>query len=71
MSVIRWLLVLDIAFEIPVIIRGKNGGTRQLIRGRRSYKTTYTLNSDKYGSCTFPVWIVCTYKNGKRRAHGR
>jgi putative transposase len=43
----------------------------QLIRGRRSYKTTYTLNSDKYGSVTFQAWIVCTYKNGKRRAHGR
>jgi hypothetical protein len=23
------------------------------------------------GSVTFSVWIVCTYKNGKRRAHGR
>jgi putative transposase len=69
--VIRWLQALDIPFEMPVIIRGKHGGTRQLIRGRRSYKTTYTLNSDKYGSVTFQVWIVCTYKNGKRRAHGR
>ncbi len=57
--------------KMPVIIRGKHRGTRQLIRGRRSYKTSYTLNSDKYGSVTFPVWIVCTYKNGKRRAHGR
>ncbi|MFH7027689.1 MAG: hypothetical protein ACHBN1_20390 [Heteroscytonema crispum UTEX LB 1556] len=69
--VIRWLQALDIPFEMPVIIRGKHGGTRQLIRGRRSYKTTYTLNSDKYGSVTFHVWIVCTYKNGKIRAHGR
>jgi IS4 transposase len=69
--VIRWLQSLDIPFEMPAIIRGKSGGTRQLIRGRRSYKTSYTLNSDKYGSVTFTVWIVCTYKNGKRRAHGR
>ncbi|WP_244141976.1 transposase [aff. Roholtiella sp. LEGE 12411] len=69
--VIRWLQALDIPFEMPVIIRGKHGGTRQLIRGRRSYKTSYTLNSDKYGSVTFNVWIVCTYKNGKIRAHGR
>lgn len=69
--VIRWLQALDIPFEMPVIIRGKSGGTRQLIRGRRSYKTTYTLNSDKYGSVTFHVGIVCTYKKGKRRAHGR
>jgi len=69
--VIRWLQALDIPFEMPAIIRGKYAGTRQLIRGRRSYKTSYTLNSDKYGSVTFQVWIVCTYKNGKRRAHGR
>ncbi len=68
--VIRWLQCLDIPFEMPAIIRGKSGGTRQLIRGRRSYKTTYTLNSDKYGSVTFQVWIVCTYKNGKIRAPG-
>ncbi len=64
--VIRWLQALDIPFEMPAIIRGKYGGTRQLIRGRRSYKTFYTLNSDKYGSENFQVWIVCTYKNGKR-----
>ena len=69
--VIRWLQALDIPFEMPAIIRGKYGGTRQLIRGRRSYKTTYTLTSHKYGSVTFPIWIVCTYKKGKRRAHGR
>jgi hypothetical protein len=69
--VIRWLQALDIPFEMPAIIRGKRGGTKQLIRGRRSYKTSYTLNSDKYGSVTFSVWIVCTYKNGKRREHGR
>ena len=69
--VIRWLQALDIPFEMPAIIRGKYGGTRQLIRGRRSYKTTYTLNSEKYGSVSFEVWIVCTYKNGKRREHGR
>lgn len=69
--VIRWLQALDIPFEMPAIIRGKHGGTRQLIRGRRSYKTTYTLHSDKYGSVTFIVGIVCTYKKGKRRAHGR
>ncbi len=69
--VIRWLQALEIPFEIPAIIKGKNGGTRQLIRGRRSYKTSYTLNSDQYGSVTFIVGIVCIYKKGKRRSHGR
>lgn len=69
--VIRWLQALNIPFEMPVIIRGKQGGTRQLIRGRRSYKTTYTLTSKKYGSVTFEVWVVCTYKKGKRGKQGR
>ncbi len=69
--VICWLQALGISFEMPAIVRGKYGGTRQLIRGRRSYKTTYTLSSDRYGSVTFHIWIVCTYKKGKRRAHGR
>jgi len=32
--VIRWLQALDIPFEMPAIIRGKHGGTKQLIRGR-------------------------------------
>jgi hypothetical protein len=32
-----WNQTLDIPFEMPVIIRGKHGGTRQLIRGRLSY----------------------------------
>ncbi|MEH2414598.1 hypothetical protein [Nostoc sp.] len=70
MAVIRWLQALDIPFEMPVIIRGKHGGTRQLIRGRRSYKTTYTLNSDKYGSVTFHVWIICTIKMVKDERMG-
>ncbi len=69
--VIRWLKALDIPFEMPVIIRGKQGETKKLIRGRRSYRTTYTLTSQKYGSVTFEVWVVCTYKNGKRGSFGR
>lgn len=69
--VIRWLKALDVPFEMPVIIRGKQGGTKKLIRGRRSYKTTHTLTSSKYGSVTFEVWVVCTYKNGKRGSYGR
>ncbi len=69
--VIRWLKALDIPFEMPVVIRGKDGGTRRLLRGRRSYRTTYTLTSQKYGSVTFQIWIICTYKKGKRHSFGR
>jgi putative transposase len=68
--VIRWLQTLNIPFVMPVIIRGKQGGTRQLLQGRHSYQTNYTMVSDKYGSVTFDVWVVCTYKKGKRGKHG-
>ncbi len=68
--VIRWLQSLNIPFVMPVIIRGKQGGTRQLLQGQHSYQTTYTMVSDKYESVTFDVWVVCTYKKGKRGKHG-
>ena len=68
--VIRWLQALNIPFVMPVIIRGKQGGTKQLLQGRHSYQTTYTMSSDKYESVTFDVWVVCTYNKGKRRKRG-
>ena len=68
--VIRWLKALDIPFEMPVIIRGKTGGTRQLIRGGRSYETLYTMNSQRYGSVTFRVRVICVYSMGKYGRQG-
>lgn len=69
--VIRWLKAADIPFEMPVIIRGKQGGTRQLLQGGRSYKTRYAMKSQVYGTVTFEVWVVCVYRNGKYGKHGR
>ncbi len=34
--VIRWLKALDVPVVMPVIIRGKNGGTRQLLQGGKA-----------------------------------
>lgn len=68
--VIRWLKAPGIPFEMPVVIRGKKGGTRQLLRGGRSYKTEYTMKSTQYGSVTFDVWIVCCHNKGKYGKHG-
>jgi putative transposase len=45
LPVIRWLKALNIPFEMPVVIRGKKAGTRQLLKGGKSYKTTYTMKS--------------------------
>jgi putative transposase len=69
--VIRWLLALDVPFEMPVILRGKQGGTRQLAKGRASYATWYTMTSQDYGTVRFQVVIVCGYRNGKAGKHGR
>jgi len=68
--VIRWLKALGIPFVIPVVIRGKKGGTRQLIRDKRTRKTVYTMESSEYGTVTFNVWIVCVYSKGKYGKHG-
>ncbi len=69
--VIRWLKALDISVLMPVIIRGKDGGTRQLLRGGISYKTHYTMKSKDYGEVTFDVWVVCVYHHGRHGKHGR
>jgi hypothetical protein len=68
--VIRWLQACDIPFEMPVIVRGKQGGTRALIQQKRTYKTWYTMHSQSYGSVTFQVWVVGTYRMGRRGQHG-
>lgn len=69
-SVIRWLKALDIVFTMPAIRRGKQKGIKQLLKGKKSYKTTYTMTKDKDNSVTFDLWIICKYKKGKRGKHG-
>lgn len=68
--VIRWLLACDIPLEMPVIVRGKQGGTRALVQRKRTYKTSYTMHSQLYGSVTFQVWVVGTYEMGRHGKHG-
>lgn len=56
---------------IAVPIRGKTGGTRALCRGRSSYCTTHTFQSDKWGKLTVPVAVVRTVRKlreGRRKA---
>jgi len=68
--VIRWLQACDIPFEMPVIVRGKQGGTWALVQRKRTYRTSYTMHSQSYGSVTFQVWVVGTYEMGRRGKHG-
>lgn len=69
--VIRWLQTLGVPVLMPVIVRGKEGGTRQLLQGSGSYKTRYTMTSQEYGEVTFDVWVVCVYHKGRHGKHGR
>lgn len=68
--VIRWLQANHIPYLMPVIIRGKQNGTRALISKKRTYKTTYTMHSNNYGSVSFEVCIIGTYYKGKHGRHG-
>ncbi len=69
-AIIRWLKALDIPFIMPAIRRGKQGGIKQFLKGKKSYKTTYTMGSGEENSVSFNLWIVCKYKKGKRGKHG-
>ncbi len=69
-SGIRWLMALDIPFIMPAISNGKTGGIKQYIQGRKSKKTTHTMNQDQENEVTFDLWIVCKYLKGKRGKFG-
>ncbi len=55
---------------IPLTIRGKQGGTRALLKGRKSYQTTYTRSSTRYGEQVFTVQVVCKYSKGRYGRQG-
>ena len=67
--VIRWLQALDIPFIMPAIRRGKTGGIKQFLKGKKSYKTTYTMRRGQE-QVTFDLWIICKYQKGERKKHG-
>jgi putative transposase len=69
--VIRWLQALNVPFEMPVILRGKQGGTRQLVKQGKSYQTDYTMHSQDYGTVSFTVVVVGGYRKGKGGQHGQ
>lgn len=71
-AVIRYLKTQGIWFVMPVIIRGKTGGTRALLRKqKRSGRTTYTMKSPTDGEVTFEIVFVQVYLKGRFGKHGR
>jgi putative transposase len=69
-GVIAYLKQQPFPTIIPLVIRGKTGGTRALLVGRKSYHTTYTRKSTIYGQEVFPVHVVCLYSKGRFRRRG-
>lgn len=69
-TVIRYLQSLDISFEMPMVHRGRSGGSRRLLSGRKSYKTKYTLRSRTEGEVTFSAWVVVKYSKGRYERSG-
>ncbi|MEP0891321.1 MULTISPECIES: hypothetical protein [unclassified Leptolyngbya] len=55
---------------MPAVIRGKSGGTRQLLVGHKRYATHYTLTSPTYGSICCHMRVVCNYHKGFKGKHG-
>jgi putative transposase len=69
-AVVAFLKQQSFPTIIPLTIRGKTGGTRALLVGRKSYHTTYTRASTLYGEQTFRVWVACKYSQGRYGRHG-
>ncbi len=55
---------------MPAIRRGKQGGIKQFLKGRKSYKTTHIMSRSQEDFVTFDIWIICKYHKGKRGRNG-
>jgi hypothetical protein len=67
-EVVRYLRSRRIAAIIAMPIRGKQGGTRKLCQGGKSYWTSYTMQRAQHGSIRVVVAVVRTYQ---RRRSGQ
>jgi putative transposase len=66
-EVIQRLEDLRLAAVIACPIRGQQGGTKALCRGRCSYTTTYTMRSADHGACRVRLAVVRAFTTGRRR----
>lgn len=67
-GVIAYLAAQPFQTLIPLMVRGKKA--RALLKGRQSYRTTFTRSSQKYGEQTFTVQVVCKYNKGRYQRKG-
>jgi len=66
-EVIRFLKRQPFPSVIPAKVHGQR--IRRLCQGRKSYRTTYTIQSPKHGEEEVALWIVCRYAKGRRGKH--
>jgi hypothetical protein len=69
-GIVAFLKQQSFATIMPLVVRGKHGGSRALLVGRKSYTTTYTRKSTVYDTETLPLHIVCRYSKGRYKRHG-
>lgn len=69
-AVVGYLLAQPFPTLMPLMIRGKKGGARHILQGRKSHITTYTRRSTRDGTYDLPVTVVCRYKKGRFGDHG-
>jgi putative transposase len=69
-AVVGYLLEQPFPTIMPLMIRGKKGGARCVLQGRKSHTTSYTRRSKQYGTCVLPITVVCRYKKGRFGDHG-
>jgi putative transposase len=69
-EVFRALDRRGLSYIVPLKVRGKSGGVRTLFRGRRSYRTTYTLNSPQHGCYTIKAVVVRRYTRQRFKRKG-
>ena len=67
-DIIKYLTEQPYVSVLPIPKKGNE--LKSLLKRKESYKTSYTMNSVKYGSVTFPLWIACRYSKGKHNKHG-
>ena len=67
-DVIRYLKGRHYVSVVALPKRGER--LKAMQQGKKSMTTTYTMNSPKSGTVTFPLWMACRYQKGKAKTHG-
>jgi hypothetical protein len=68
-AVLTFLNAQPFSAIVPVPVRGARLAGQ--LRGRRSFKTTYTMASVQDGELTFPLYVAVRYAAGRRGKHER